>query len=120
HLADASSLRFLSFLARRITELPVLLAVALRPAEADAQVLHALTGEHSTHVIRTEPLSPEAVSTLVESGLKAQPSPEFAEACYLSTGGNPFFVGELVRDLAARAIAPSAAESQRVRHLGPP
>jgi DNA-binding CsgD family transcriptional regulator len=120
HLADTSSLRFLSFLARRITELPVLLAVALRPAEADGQVLHALTGEPGAQVIRPEPLSLEAVSVLVGSALKAQPSPEFAEACHLSTGGNPFFVGELVRDLATRAIAPNAAESRRVRHLGPP
>jgi len=119
HLADASSLRFLSFLARRITELPVLLAVALRPEEADAQVLYELSGQGAV-VIRPEPLSVEAVSILVESGLKAQPSPEFAGACHRSTGGNPFYIGELIRDLAARSIPPSAAESPRVRHLGPP
>ena len=37
HWADAPSLRFLDALARRVEDLPVLLAIAARPAEPGAE-----------------------------------------------------------------------------------
>jgi DNA-binding CsgD family transcriptional regulator len=36
-----------------------------------------------------------------------------------TTGGNPFYLSALIREAAAQALAPTAAEATRVRELGP-
>src|SRR5919108_2886362 len=64
--ADEPSLEFLSFLARRIDGLPVLLAVATRPVrEAPSRLPAALVTEPGASVLRPAPLSRASVETLV-------------------------------------------------------
>ena len=46
-------------------------------------------------------------------------SPDFAAACREATGGNPFLLGALLRDIAERGVAVDAPAAQRVRSIGP-
>jgi DNA-binding CsgD family transcriptional regulator len=118
HWSDVASLRFLGYLARRLEELPVALIVAARPAESPPAVAE-LTTEPAAWLLRPAPLSVEAVGALVRAGSSAEPDRAFARACHEATGGTPFLVGELVRTIADDAIAPTAANADRVRGLGP-
>jgi DNA-binding CsgD family transcriptional regulator len=122
HWADVSSLRFLQFLLPRVEELPVLVALATRPPEPglDRRPLDALATDALAKVVRPAPLSDSAVHALVTSELGAAAEPAFSDACHQATGGNPFFLRELIRQLAADEIAPSAAQAPVVRELTPP
>lgn len=104
HWADRPSLRFLDFLARRVAELPVLLAVGLRPAEpgAETDLLTALADAPEVEVVHPTPLSARASRTLVAAALGDAVSTEVTEAAHRTTAGNPFLLGELVRTLAAQ------------------
>src|SRR5206468_8483765 len=44
----------------------------------------------------------------------------FSGACRVATGGNPFLLRELLRELAAEGIAPTAGRVPLVRQLAPP
>ena len=54
---DASSARFLSYLARRLDELPVLLAVAVRSGEPEGEAAETALGDGQARVLRPRPLS---------------------------------------------------------------
>src|SRR5919197_4255706 len=115
HWADAASLRFLEFLARRVEGLPIALVVAARPgAGADG-----LLADPATELVRPAPLSATAVADLVHAGLGRTPEAAFAEACREVTGGTPYLVAELVRALTERDLAPDAGHVEEVRALGP-
>lgn len=116
HWADAPSLAFLLYLARRVDDLPVLLVAALRPAEPEARdglVTRLLADPHAAF-LRPEPLSPAGVTDLVRAGLSARAESAFCAACHRATGGNPFLVGELVRALERDGVAPTAAAADGV------
>jgi DNA-binding CsgD family transcriptional regulator len=121
HWADAASLRFFHFLVHRLEELPILLAVAARPAgpPANAQLMAELRGDSLAHFLRPAPLSTEAVQIFVRQEL-ATAEEDFCRACHVATHGNPYLVRELVREVAAEGIPLTAAEAGRVRDLNPP
>lgn len=118
-LADDASLRFLAFLARRISELPVALVIARRTGEpvAATPTLEALAQEADR--CAPGPLSEEAVSTLVRAELGRAAEPEFVSACHAVTGGNPFFVRELLTSVAVDGIAPVAAQAPALARVAP-
>jgi DNA-binding CsgD family transcriptional regulator len=121
HWADAASLGFLHYLARRVDDLPLLLVVTLRPADAGSQgePVARLRGEPLATVLRPAPLSRGAVSDLVRARLGAAAAPEFCEACHTATRGNPFLAHELLGELEAVGIPPSAGEAPKVSRLVP-
>jgi DNA-binding CsgD family transcriptional regulator len=104
HWADAPSLRFLDFLARRAAELPLLLVVALRPSEPGAEhdLLAALGAAPEVATLRPRPLSRDGVQRLVDERLAERAAPELGAEAHAATHGNPLLVGELVRALAER------------------
>ncbi|MBI5104389.1 MAG: AAA family ATPase, partial [Solirubrobacterales bacterium] len=115
HWADASSLRALDFLVRRIGELPVLLVLALRPAEpaARADLLDELLAAPDATSLWLAPLREESVAQLVRAR-RAEASPAVCQAAYEATGGNPFLVGELLRSLDGYDLsADDAADAVR-------
>jgi tetratricopeptide (TPR) repeat protein len=120
HSADASSLRWLAYLARRLEGLPILLALTARPAERGSEhaVLSEIASAAGTKIMRPAPLSLAAVARLVRSRLSDACDEEFCAACHLATGGNPFLVHELLAALATNRIEPTAAEALRVEELG--
>lgn len=121
HWADASSLRFLQFVLPRLDELPILVAAAARTSEPSVGggPLDAIAMDALTLVLRPAPLGEDAVTSLVAGALGGDPDPRFCEACREATGGNPFLLRELLRELAAEHVAPGEDVSL-VRQLAPP
>jgi DNA-binding CsgD family transcriptional regulator len=122
HWADAGSQRFLEFLVPRLEGLPVLLALATRPAEpgAERHTIDALATDPLAVVVRPEPLSEAAVAELVAAQLGEPPDSRFCGACREASGGNPFLLRELLRELAADGVTPHAANASMVGQLAPP
>lgn len=125
HWADLPSLRFVSYLARRLEDLPVLLAVGARVGGVrsgeEGEMVDTMAAQPEAVVVRPATLSVDAVAALATDAFAGTPpEPEFAAACHAATGGVPFFVTELLRALAADGVAPIAAECDRVRAIGPP
>lgn len=116
HAADEPSLLLLEFLARELARIPILVVVAAR----DASALAELAREPVTTRLTLGGLSEDAVAEYVEAELGSR---EFAAALYERTDGNPLFVAETVRLLAAEgriAIPPSLREviTRRLARLG--
>jgi DNA-binding CsgD family transcriptional regulator len=109
HWADVASLRWLIYLARRLTGVPVALVLATRPAEpGPVQELHdELLVIPEVAVLQPGGLSTQAITTLAVQLLAAEPDPGFVTACQRATGGNPFLLLELLRECDRRGIAPS-------------
>jgi DNA-binding CsgD family transcriptional regulator len=118
---DRPSLRFLSYLARRLDGLPLLVAVSLRPGEPDADVavLAELESEPHATVVGPAPLSLEAVQRLLQRVFDSDPAPEFVRAVHLACGGNPLLFNELVRAVLGEGLQTSASAAASVRELGP-
>ena len=95
HWADGATLDLMRFLARRIASLPLLLVVSYREEEvAGAHPLAIALGDVArcadVHRIGLKPLSREAVTVLAAgSGVNAH-------ELHQLTGGNPFFVTEVL------------------------
>jgi DNA-binding CsgD family transcriptional regulator/tetratricopeptide (TPR) repeat protein len=92
HWADEATLDVLSLLGRRVESVPLLLVLTYRDDELIRHhPLRTLLGELRPALrLRTESLSPAAVATL------AGPSELDAVELHRVTGGNPFFVSEVV------------------------
>ena len=69
-----------------------------------------------------------AVSAAAEPGgrgmvtrqrLGAGAAEEFCRACHTATGGNPLFLRELLKALAAAEVVPSAGAASAVQDVGP-
>src|SRR3954470_1459990 len=121
HWADASSLRFLQFLLPRLADLPVVVVAAARPPEGGARPhpIDALAADPLTVVVRPAPLSDRAVAALVAGRLGDGGDARFCAACREATGGNPFLLQELLRELAVEGTAPDARHTPLVRQLAP-
>ena len=95
HWADEATIDLLRFLGRRIRDAPVLLLATYRdddltPGNPLRIALGDLATQRSVRRIGLAPLSPEAVRALAgDAGLDAA-------ALYRLTGGNPFYVTEVV------------------------
>jgi DNA-binding CsgD family transcriptional regulator/tetratricopeptide (TPR) repeat protein len=95
HWADEATLDVLRLLCRRIETLPALVIATLRDDElTQAHPLRVFRGDLATvgavGRLAIEPLSRTAVGEL------ARGSPVDAEELYLRTGGNPFFVHQVL------------------------
>ncbi|MBV9917128.1 MAG: hypothetical protein JO153_11570 [Solirubrobacterales bacterium] len=121
HWADQASLRFLYYLGRRVQELSIAVVAATRPPQSHdgPPLLAALTADPSAEVLPLAPLSERAVTELVQFGLGAEVESVFASACHEATGGVPFLVQELVREIAEEGIEPTAAAAPRIAALAP-
>ena len=93
-------------LGRRIGSLPALLILTFRAGEAPlGHRLHATVGAipaSSTEVIELAPLSERAVTTLAGDD---------AVKVYAATGGNPFYVSELLASPSTAKLPPSVANA---------
>ena len=114
--SDPASLRYLTYLARRLDGLRVAVIASLRAGEVDDEdrALAELAGGPSTRVLRPAPLSDSAVEKMVRANLHAEPDVAFASACREATGGVPFLLEELLHSMAGSGIVPSAAGASAV------
>lgn len=112
HWADLSSLQFLVYLARRISDLPIALVVATRPPADNFGPLAALSVAADRLLPR--PLTTDALGALVGG------HPEVIKALHAASGGNPFLSGVLVDELAALGLPlDDACTAEKVGTLGP-
>ena len=117
--ADTQSLRWLDFLARRVTDTPGLVLVGARTGEADEpDELEALRLD-ATDALRPSPLSDEAVDELISAQVGSSPSSRFSAACSRVTGGNPFLLTEVLRSLRMRSIVPDTEAIGDLAALAP-
>jgi DNA-binding CsgD family transcriptional regulator len=117
---DAPSVRALAFIARRLSGQPLALIFATRPLDPTSlPEVASLATDPAVELLRPEPLTHGAVGLLVGERLAAEPNPAFVRACLEVTGGNPFLLGELLDEAAARGIAPNAAAAAHVASLVP-
>jgi DNA-binding CsgD family transcriptional regulator len=121
HWCDRSSLRYLTFLARRLEGLPVLVVGSLRPLEpgADQALLAELISDPQAEVLSPALLSAGAAAEVVRHRLGDDVDPAFAEACHASTRGNPLLLTELLKALVADRVTPDASHVDVVSDLGP-
>lgn len=120
HWADHASLDFLKFLCRRVAFLPVMLVISYRKDEIDAkhpfnQVLGDLEQSY-VHRITLQPLSIDGVRLLGNGDT------ENITELHRITGGNPFFVTELLSaPKESRSTIPASvkeAVAARLNRLG--
>ncbi|MGH2985542.1 MAG: hypothetical protein ACRDLO_02500, partial [Solirubrobacterales bacterium] len=117
--ADRPSLRFLAYLAHRVGDLPLLLALAARspaPAGPD-EVLPRIAAR--AHLVRPAPLSPGATGVLIRHRLRHEPAAEFVSACHEATGGNPFLLHELLLELEREGVGTGADDAAFARGARP-
>jgi DNA-binding CsgD family transcriptional regulator len=118
--ADSLSLRFLGFLARRMDSVAVAVIVASGSGSRDGgALLDDLVTAGTTTVLEPKGLSRFAVAELVRRSLGRDADEEFCVACHTVTGGNPLFVRELLRVLAANDTYPDATAVASVWEAGP-
>ncbi len=118
--ADAGSLRFLHYLAGRISEIPVVVIATVRTGEPDTPegTLREIRSEPVTRRLRPSPLSLDATVDYLRDRLGPDAEPAFCGACHHATGGNPLLLSELCQALRLEGVAPTARESARVEEIG--
>jgi DNA-binding CsgD family transcriptional regulator len=121
HWLDLPSLRLLDFLAPRVEELPAVVAVATRSPQEDGSgaALDRILSDPAPRLVRPAPLSRAASAELVRAWVGEEPDPPFVDACLEVTAGNPFYLVELMRDLALKGVGPTVSEAAAVRRIGP-
>jgi tetratricopeptide (TPR) repeat protein len=135
HAADEPSLLLLRFVAREPVPAPLLLVAAYRdvdplPGDSLRAALAELAREPAVTRISLRGLDESDVGELVERAAVQLASPALTEALTERTGGNPLFVGEMLRLLATEHDSPETAAgglvvppslreviSRRVAHL---
>lgn len=121
HAADEASLRALLYTAQRIEDLPLAIVLTARPQPTSASsgdALSALAGHQLARRLELGVLSEQAIAAIVRAQLP-DADDAFCAACTSATGGNPFYVRELLAELTAGGIPPSAEQAERVGEAGP-
>lgn len=102
HWADRSSLLMLEFVARGISNAPVLIVgayqdVAVRPGSPIEEFLGSLGREDSVKNLQLTGLDQDHVARLVEAISGKTPDSGTVKQIASRTGGNPFFISEIAR-----------------------
>jgi hypothetical protein len=115
HWADDESLRWIAYAIGRLEGLAVGLLIATRPVDpGGGSPLAEVAAERLTYVLRLGPLGQQSVGTLVRHEFSSAPDPVFVRACAEAAGGNPFALRELLRDLRADGVEPTAESCERI------
>jgi DNA-binding NarL/FixJ family response regulator len=106
HAADRPALLLLQHLARKLAATPLLVVGTYRTVDVEhphplQDLLAELSREELHQRLLLGALSVEAVAVMVEGMVGVPAAPSVAEAICRETGGNPFFVREVVRHLQA-------------------
>jgi DNA-binding CsgD family transcriptional regulator len=122
HWCDRASLRFVTYLVRRLEDVPILVAATLRTAEpgTDTQLIGEIAHDPSTVAVQPGSLSSPAVAELVGERLETDAAArEFTAACHRATGGNPLLLRQLLTALESDGVEPTAANAPVIAEIGP-
>ena len=116
HWADRPSLEVLAYLARRIADLPLLIAVGARADDPDAasDLLSLIGGARAATVLHPQPLTRRGAARLIRRAAPSAPL-EVCRECHRAAAGNPWLLGELGRQIADHG----AERARRVRRRRP-
>ncbi|HEU5064360.1 MAG TPA: BTAD domain-containing putative transcriptional regulator [Gaiellaceae bacterium] len=137
HAVDTPSLLLLEFLAQQLADMRILVLGTYRDTELGPEhPLAAALTELARHIappLKLTGLSEADVVRFIEANQSVEPPRGLAAAIHRETEGNPFFVGEIVRFLAAegrlqepvevpgrRVVIPASVRDvigHRLRHL---
>lgn len=118
--ADRASLAWIELLARRCEGLPVAVLIGTRPPDdrANSELLQLLA-DPAVRRVALQPLSMSSVTGMITHDLATEPHADFVEACLTETGGNPFLLTELLREVHVQQLSPTAATARSVGTLAP-
>jgi DNA-binding CsgD family transcriptional regulator len=122
HWADELSLRFLSYLANRLDDLPVVLLLAIRSGDprTDIPLVAHLSAVEGDNLMRLAALTPPAVGELLRRNVSDLVDVDgFVDTCSAITGGNPFLVNELASAIRTEGRSWLAANLDRVETFAP-
>jgi DNA-binding CsgD family transcriptional regulator/Tfp pilus assembly protein PilF len=120
HWADRSSLAWLEYLAPRLDEHRVVVVVAFRPNEPDAEGDHLdrLVALETTELVRPQLLT-EAGGVRVVRDVFPSSDEAFCLACVETAGGWPLMLREILAGVAEHELEPTADSAGLVRGLEP-
>jgi DNA-binding CsgD family transcriptional regulator len=117
---DRPSTRALAFIARRLEDQPLGLILATRPLDPALEPeAAAFLADPSVELVRPAPLTRDAIRSVIAARLHGEPHDRFVEACSEVTGGNPFLLGELLDEAAARDLDPAATAAADISAIVP-
>jgi DNA-binding CsgD family transcriptional regulator len=115
---DPGSRQVLAHLCSRTQDRAIGFLFATRPDDATVDFEHTLRDAESRE-LHPAPLSAVAVARLVGGAIAGRADAAFLAACMEVTGGVPFLVTELLREIRARGLDADADGAAVVRGLAP-
>ncbi len=105
HWADRPSLEVLAYLARRIADLPLLVAMGARADDPDAasDLLSLIGATRAATLLRPQPLTRRGAARLIRRAAPSAPL-EACHQCHRAAAGNPWLLGELSHHIADRGV----------------
>lgn len=120
---DEPSLHLMIYLLQRAADVPITICVALRTGEAIPSEFQSALGELEAagllHVLDPQALSSRASFEVARDVFGDRATMEFAAACHERTGGNPFFLVELLHEFAEEHLEPTDSAIARIERLTP-
>jgi DNA-binding CsgD family transcriptional regulator len=106
HWADRPSLEVISYLTRRVSDVPVLIVLAFRPDAPDAasDLLTLIGDGRFTQSLTLRPLTIAGSAELMRRSAP-EASTEICRRCHEAARGNPWLVGELGQQIASSGAA---------------
>lgn len=103
HWVDKGSHELLYYLLKTQREIPVFYFLIYRVEEVQNSLfqdsLNSMTREDLHRIIALELLESQNVTLMISSIINGSPPPELSEYIYSRTGGNPYFIEELLKSL---------------------
>ncbi|MEV7417484.1 AAA family ATPase [Streptomyces sp. NPDC089919] len=115
--ADEPSLRWFSYIARRLDDLPVLM-VATLPATGAARVADELGPLPYLLRLWPEPLCPTCTTELLDRAFESPVDQELAALCHTLAHGNPLVLHDLVNRLRRTHVPASSPDPEQVLPIG--
>ncbi|MBM9623495.1 helix-turn-helix transcriptional regulator [Streptomyces zhihengii] len=115
HWADEPSLRFLQYIECRLEQHPILCVAVTAPVHHgnDPDAEHVITLP-SMPALCLDDLSRDGVRDLLAAVFNRDPDPDVVRMCHEVTGGNPFFLNELLIEIQRQGDeAPGAGAAAR-------
>jgi DNA-binding SARP family transcriptional activator len=124
HAADMPSLLLLQFVAGELADARLLVVgtyrdIELGPNHPLSSALLELGRQPSTRTLLLEGFDEPDVSSLIEAIAGVSPSPRVSAAIHAGTGGNPLFIGELIRLLTSEGRLDEPIDETDVRRAIP-
>ena len=120
HAADTPSILFLRFLGSQLADAAIMVIgtyrdVELMPEAPLTDAVGEIARQPSTRMLGLSGLGEGPVGQFIQSAAGVTPGPRLAAALARETGGNPLFLGESVRLLAAEGRLDEVAASQALQ-----